>query len=108
MQLGMANMQSVIAAPAGPAEIAAGIVIRTRDTKDLQSFGVTNEVGILVMPLPVGRYCFDAFTQEGKALRLVREPSQRCFSIRRDQVAEVGVELAVQPELTSPPTQRAR
>jgi hypothetical protein len=94
--LGFANIQSVIAAPAGPAEIAKGIVIRITDSKKIQSFGVTNEVGILVMPLPPGRYCFDAFSQNGKPLQLVQQPSDRCFSMKKASTTEVGVELTVQ------------
>jgi hypothetical protein len=57
----------------------------------VQSFGLSNEAGFLGMPLPPGDYCFDAFSKGGHALRMNRQPSDRCFSVKEGQFIEVGV-----------------
>lgn len=60
---------------------------------NIQSFGLSNEGGIIVMPLPPGRYCYDAFTDKGKSLEMVHNPSERCFSLKKDSVETIGVEF---------------
>jgi hypothetical protein len=98
LELGYANIQTVVTSPAGPAELAGRVVVRISDSRNVQSFGATDEVGGLIMPLPVGRYCYEAFTAVGKALRLVRQPSERCFPISRGKTIDT-IGLAVQPDL---------
>jgi hypothetical protein len=64
-----------------------GVVVRvTNRSENVQSFGVSNEAGILVMPLPVGRHCYDAFSEKGVALSMRRVSKDRCFSIENTLV----------------------
>jgi hypothetical protein len=68
------------------------IVVRvTSQANKVQSFGISNEAGTLVAPLPPGEYCYDAFSKTGHHLRMNRPPSERCFSVKEGQVVEVGV-----------------
>jgi hypothetical protein len=70
------------------------MVVRViRQTDRVQSFGISNEAGVLDMPLPPGKYCYDAFSQAGRHLYMRRPPLERCFSVKKDQVVEVGVEF---------------
>jgi hypothetical protein len=70
------------------------MVVRVTSQADrVQSFGISNEAGVLGMPLPPGKYCYDAFSQAGHHLRMKRPPSERCFSVKKGQVVEVGVEF---------------
>jgi hypothetical protein len=74
------------------------IVVRAtnRRTKT-ESFGLSDEIGRLLMPLPPGEYRWDAFSQDGKRLRLVRPVSERDFPVKKAEVIEVGVELKDAP-----------
>jgi hypothetical protein len=62
-------------------------------TSPIQSFGLSNEAGVLGMPLPPGNYCYDAFSKAGHAFQMNRPQPERCFSVRKDQVVEVGVKV---------------
>jgi hypothetical protein len=100
LDLGTVFMVSSTGAPdRGRAEIISDVVVRVTDSKSVQSFGITNETGVLAMPLPPGRYCWDAFSKTGKALRMNRPPEDRCFQVRRNEIREVGIGLGVSPEL---------
>lgn len=100
LELGTVFMVSKTGAPdRGRAEVITDIVVRVTDSKTVQSFGITNEAGVLAMPLPAGRYCWDAFSKTGKALRMNRPPQDRCFQVRRNEIREVGIGLGVSPEL---------
>jgi hypothetical protein len=57
------------------------------------NFGFSNEVGALVMPLQPGDYCFDAFSREGKRLKMHPPAAERCFSVKKDDTVLVGVEI---------------
>jgi hypothetical protein len=94
LSLGYANIQTVTVTKDGKSTIRPEIVVSVSDEQSkVRSFGTTNETGILVMPLPVGRYCYDAFSDTGKALTMVRKPADRCFSVKRDEIVNVGVEI---------------
>jgi hypothetical protein len=68
------------------------VVVRvTKKTNDVQSFGISNEAGVLGMPLPPGEYCYDAFSRTGNSLQMNRLPSERCFALKAGQTEEVGV-----------------
>jgi len=99
LQLGTAFMSSVSGPVDGPGEIITGVVVRVSDSKDVQSFGITNDAGVLEMPLPPGRYCWDAFSGKGQSLRMNRQASDRCFTIRPNRLTEVTIGLGVHPEI---------
>ena len=63
----------------------------TNQSEKVQSFGLSNEVGVLGMPLPPGKYCYDAFSQTGHRLKMNRPAPEKCFDVREGKVVEVGV-----------------
>jgi hypothetical protein len=72
------------------------VVVRvTNKANDVRSFGISNEAGVLGMPLPPGQYCYDAFSRSGKSFQMNRPPAERCFAVQAGQTEEVGV--AVKP-----------
>ena len=99
LELGTAFMVSTTGPSDGPGAIRTDVVVRVTDSKSVQSFGITNEAGVLEMPLPPGRYCWDAFSPAGKAFRMNRQPQDRCFQVRRNEIREVAIGLGVSPEL---------
>ena len=70
------------------------IVVRvaSRTTK-MQSFGISNEAGVLILPLPPGGYCYEAFSATGRRLKMKRPPVERCFDVGTGKDIEVGVEF---------------
>jgi hypothetical protein len=89
----MVNIQTV-AVSGGKSHLKSGIVVRltSRSTK-VQSYALSNADGIVVVPLPPGDYCYDAFSQSGQSLQMKRAAQDRCFSVREGRVSEVGVEF---------------
>jgi hypothetical protein len=70
------------------------VVVRAiHKTDKIESFGLSNEAGVLGMPLPPGEYCYDAFSKTGHHLDMNRPESERCFNVEENQVTEVGVGL---------------
>jgi hypothetical protein len=68
------------------------IVVRVTNQRDkVQSFGLSNEAGVLGMPLPPGKYCYEAFSQSGHHLKMNRPEPERCFEVKKGEVVEVGV-----------------
>jgi hypothetical protein len=68
------------------------VVVRvTNKANNMQSFGISNEAGVLGMPLPPGQYCYDAFSRTGNSFQMNRPPSERCFAVKTGQTEEVGV-----------------
>jgi hypothetical protein len=68
------------------------IVVRViGQSNQVQSFGLSNDAGYIGMPLPPGDYCYDAFSKTGQHLRMNRQPSERCFSVKEGEFLEVGV-----------------
>ena len=95
LALGLVNIQTVAVGSSGESHMSGGIVVRlTRRDAGIRSFALSNEAGIAVVPLPAGNYCYDAFSQAGKELNLVRKPIERCFTVVKDGVVEVGVEFS--------------
>jgi len=69
------------------------IVVRvTNRVNKLQSFGISNEAGVLIEPLPPGKYCYEAFSATGHHLKMTRPAAERCFDIQAGKDIDVGVE----------------
>lgn len=96
LALGMVNVQTV-AVSGGESHLKSGVIVRltSRETK-VQSYVLSNAAGIAVVPLPPGSYCYDAFAQTGEPLEMKRASRERCFSVKKDQVVELGVEFKPQ------------
>lgn len=95
IEFGAAYFQVVAVDADGISTLAPGIVVRITGQKNkVQSYAVSNEAGLIYyMPLPPGRYCYEAFTKTGKSLRMVRKPPKRCFSLGKDSEVNIGVEF---------------
>jgi hypothetical protein len=94
LSLGLVNAQTVVVTNSGDSQMKGGIVVRfTSTTNQVQSFGISNEAGILVSPLPAGRYCYDAFSSSGARLQMKRQAAQRCFVLKRGEDLTIGVEF---------------
>ncbi len=92
--LGMLSVQTVAVAADGSSRMIGGIVVRVINKKTrTENFLMTNDAGIQVVPLRPGTYCYDALTEDGSQLILVRPDEERCFSIRNKKLTEVGVEF---------------
>ncbi len=93
LPLGLVNALVVFAGEGGRSH-AVGIVVRViGQSGTVQSFGISNEAGVVVMPLPPGRYCHDAFSMSGTPLESAQEDAARCFEVKRDTVVTIGVEV---------------
>ncbi|MBI3670492.1 MAG: hypothetical protein HY237_12010 [Acidobacteria bacterium] len=96
IELGYAHFQTVKAAsrPGAAQTMLPGVVVRvTRQEGGGESFVLTNEAGVELMPLRPGDYCFDAYDRKGNALPL--DPKQAsCFPIIKGETTEVGVVLS--------------
>lgn len=95
IELGSAYIQVVAVDANSKSTLASDVVVRIIGEKNkVESYAISNEAGLIYyMPLPPGRYCYDAFTKNGKALRMVRKPSERCFSLDKDSEVNIGVEF---------------
>jgi hypothetical protein len=94
VSLGLINAQTVAVTDSGGSQMKGGIVVRfTSTTNQVQSFGISNEAGILVTPLPVGRYCYDAFSSTGVRLQTKRQAADRCFVLKKGEDLTIGVEV---------------
>lgn len=101
IDLGQANIEVVSIDTNNKRAMAPGIVIRIVGKKNnVESFGLSNEGGMILMPLPPGDYCYEAFTYEGKGLPLVRKGSRRCFSIEKDLEKTIGIEFLLNNEVS--------
>jgi len=100
LALGMVNIQTV-GVSGGESHLKSGVVVRltSRVTK-VRSYALSNAAGVVVVPLPAGSYCYDAFSQTGQPLQMKRASRERCFSVKKGQVAEVGVEFKLQDSET--------
>lgn len=86
------NVQTAAVSFAGEYRMSPHVVVRVINGKDgIRSFGLSSEAGILLLPLPPGRYCYDAFSPRGRALRMVRPSAERCFTATRDGETTIGV-----------------
>jgi hypothetical protein len=91
--LGFAHFQTVKAAsrPGATEHMLPAVIVRVTPQEGAgESFLSSNEVGVGLMPLRPGNYCFEAYDQKGRPLRL--DPKQEtCFSISKGETTEVGV-----------------
>ena|ERR1043166_3567314 len=93
LALGMVNIQTV-AVSDGESHLKSGVVVRlTSSAEKVRSYALSNEAGIAVVPLPVGTYCYDAFSQSGQPLQMKRASPDRCFAVKKGQISNVGVEF---------------
>jgi hypothetical protein len=95
MKLGFVNCQtSQMPKVAGEREqMAPGVVVRfTNKAGTRESFGVSNQIGVVVVPLRPGEYCYEAYNHKGQPLNL--DPEQdRCFEVEEGKYVTVGVGL---------------
>ena len=96
INIGYAIVQTV-AAPAvqGDSEhFVPRVFVRMYNLKEgRESFGVSNQDGMLMVPLRPGSYCFEAFNRKGMPLELTSS-QKRCFELTADRDVDVGVELS--------------
>jgi len=93
LTFGWLNIQTVVVSADGDSHMSPGIIVRiSSQDNNVQSFGFSNEAGVLIMPLPPGNYCYDAYSQNGATLQLRRQGDSRCFVMKKDGVTEVGIE----------------
>ena len=62
---GFANIQTVEVSQTGPHMKGGVIVALTDNTARVRSFGLSNEAGIAIMPLPPARYCMQRSLMAG-------------------------------------------
>lgn len=93
LSLGFAQFETLTVTGSGGKHTPFIVVRASNKAGKIQSFGLSNEAGVLGMPLPPGEYCYDAFSQAGHHLEMNRPESERCFEVKQDQVTEVGVGL---------------
>jgi hypothetical protein len=96
IDLGFVNVETVTAAdrPGGVQHMTSGIVVRIFDKSERrEAFAISNEAGIVVVPLRPGEYCLEAFSHTGARLKLDPEQSA-CLSIRAGEVTTAGVAVA--------------
>ncbi len=92
--LGFAHFETIAVSDTGEGHHKPGVVVQMTSQADkIRSFGLSNEAGVLIEPLPPGRYCYDAFNDAGHHLQMKRPASERCFDVRAGEDAEVGVEF---------------
>ena len=70
--LGFAQFETVIVTADG-GKHSPFVVVRVTNQSDMvRSFGLSNEAGVLGMPLPPGNYCYEAFSRTGRHLDMNR------------------------------------
>jgi hypothetical protein len=89
--LGLAQFETVTVTTSGGKHAPYTVVRVISETNKMQSFGLSNEAGVLGMPLPPGKYCYDAFSRTGHHLEMNRPQPERCFDVKKGEVVEVGV-----------------
>ena len=96
IQLGFASIEVVAVKSNGESQHKAGIVVKiSGTTNNVQSYGLSIDPGLIVMPLPPGKYYYDAFSNDGEKLQLRRESSKRYFSINKGETTIVGIEILI-------------
>ena len=90
--LGFVHIETIAVGDSGEGHHKSGIVVRltSRENK-VESFGISNEAGVLIAPLPPGQYCYDAFSDAGRHLKMNRPAVERCFEVQAGKDVEVGV-----------------
>jgi hypothetical protein len=94
LDFGMANIEAVAVDINGKSTIAPDIIIRiTAKGTRVESYGMSDEGGMILMPLPPGRYCYEAYSERGRPLKMIRKPSDRCFTLKKNSELTIGVEF---------------
>lgn len=94
VSLGSVSLQTVAVSKDGSSRMAGGIIVRFFSKKRrAESFVLSSDAGIQVVPLRPGRYCYEGFSAKGEPLELIRPSKERCFTVRPGQLVEVGVEF---------------
>jgi hypothetical protein len=89
-----AHLETIAIGVSGEGHHKPDIVVRmTNRSNKIDSFGVSNEAGVLIAPLPPGRYCYEAFDATGHHLKMKRPAAERCFEVEGGKDVEVGVEF---------------
>jgi hypothetical protein len=97
IQLGFASIEVLYINAAGESHHMPNAVIRISGQQNrVQSYGVSNEAGLIIMPLPPGKYCYDAFSAKGEYLPMRRKGSERCFTVENDDARTIGIEILSQ------------
>jgi hypothetical protein len=92
--LGFVHFETIAVGDTGEGHHRPDIVVRTTNqTSRIQTFGISNEAGVLIEPLPPGRYCYEAFSATGRHLKMKRPAAERCFDVEAGKDGEVGVEF---------------
>ena len=91
IQLGFVQFETLRVSEAGGKHLPFVVTRVTNKANNVENFGISNEAGVLGMPLPPGQYCYDAFSRNGNSFKMNRPPSERCFAVQADQTEEVGV-----------------
>ena len=92
ISLGFVNIETIAIGDSGEGHHQSGIVVRlTSRANRVESFGISNEAGVLIAPLPPGRYCYEAFSDAGRHLKMNRPAVERCFEVQAGEDVEVGV-----------------
>jgi hypothetical protein len=92
--LGFVHIETIAVGVTGEGHHKSGIVVRVTNQKNkVDSFGISNEAGVLIEPLPPGEYCYEAFSDAGRHLKMNRPAVERCFEVQAGKGVEVGVEF---------------
>ena len=90
--LGFVHIETIAVGDSGEGHHKSRIVVKiTNRAKTVESFGISNEAGVLIEPLPPGQYCYEAFSDAGRHLKMNRPAVERCFEVQAGKDVEVGV-----------------
>ena len=90
--LGFVHIETIAVGDRGEGHHKSGIVVRmTNGRTKVESFGISNEAGVLIEPVPPGEYCYEAFSDTGRHLKMNRPAVERCFEVQAGKDVEVGV-----------------
>jgi len=90
--LGFVHIETIAVGDRGEGHHKSGIVVlMTNRANKVESFGISNEAGILIEPLRPGEYCYEAFSDAGRHLKMNRPALERCFEVQAGKDVEVGV-----------------
>lgn len=92
LELGLVQFSSATVFDGKTSHTVPGIVLVVKGKNNgVQSFGITNEAGVLAMPLPPGDYSLAAYTEKGKYVKIERP--ELIFHVSKNQLTEVGIEI---------------
>jgi len=82
--------------PGQPAAFAGGVVVRFYAKNGREVLALTDEHGIVLVPLHSGHYCAEAYGTDGRLLALDNrlKPANVCLDVRPGQIYEFSLTLA--------------